>query len=123
MAQEKAKHARVITNERARTVEARRISQAPSDQIKKMKELESKLRAEIKTHEEAVKSQQQGAEKQSNQVQSLKKSLAEKDTELQEKTSSNTQLQQESAMSQTEVMRGRLWGSQKDVEIASFGSQ
>ena len=59
MAQEKAEHARVIANERTRTAEARWTNQARSVEIRKMKELESKLRAEIKTHEEAARSQQQ----------------------------------------------------------------
>lgn len=103
-------HQRVIINERARTAEARRINQARSDQIIKMKEVESKLRAEIKTHEEA----------EGTQVQSLKKSLAKKDLELQKKSSSNTDLQQRLARSQTEVVSARLWGTRKNVEIAGL---
>ena len=68
-----------------------------------MKEVESKLRAEIKTHEEA----------EGTQVQSLRKSLAERDLELQKKSSSNTQLQQWLESSKLELMRaGKLGGGE-----------
>lgn len=79
-----------------------------------------KLRAVIKTHESAAQTQQEGAKEQSTQVQSLKESLADKNAELAAKTSSNNQLQQELETSKLEVMSGRLWGSRKDVEIASL---
>ena len=43
-----------MAQERATTADARRINQAPSGEIGKLKEQEKKLRAEIKTHEEAA---------------------------------------------------------------------
>ena len=113
-------HQKKIINERAKTAEARRISQARSEQISKMKVEEERLRGVIKTHEDAAKSQQQGADKQSTQVQSLKKSLTKKDLELQEMSKSNTKLQQQLASSKTEVVSARLWGTRKNVEIAGL---
>ncbi|MDI1492924.1 MAG: hypothetical protein OHK93_004707 [Ramalina farinacea] len=120
MAQERAEHARVIKDERARTTTAIRINQLRSDQIIKMKVEEERLRGVIKTHEDAAKSQQQGADKQSTQVQSLTKSLAKKDLELEKKSKSNTKLQQQLASSKTEVVSARLWGTRKNVEIAGL---
>ena len=117
MAQVTAEHARVNRDERARTAEARRSSQARAVEMARLRKEEEKLRGIIKTQEEAAK---QGAAEESTQVQSLKKSLAEKDAKLQEKCSSNTKLQQKLASSQTEVMCGLVWGSRKNVEIASL---
>ena len=120
MAQEKAEHTRLMEEERARTTEARRLSEARSTEIQKLQEEGKRLQAKIEKHEEAAKSQRQGAEKQHSQVQSLQQSLAEKDLELQEKSKSNTELQQRLESSKLELMRALVCGSQKNVEIVSL---
>ena len=108
--QNKTYHAERLARERARTAEARRLSSARSDRIREMKQVEDKLRAEIKTHEEA----------QGTEVQSLRNSLADKDSELKDQSSSNTQLRQQLETSKLELMRARVCGSQKNVEIAAL---
>ena len=63
-----------MAEEKARTTETGRISQARSKGIQKLKEVEKSLQAKIDQHEEAAKTQRQRAEKQSTQVQGLRKS-------------------------------------------------
>lgn len=112
-----SEHERLMAEERAKTAEAKQTSENLSGEVGTLKEQGKKLRAENQTHEDAAK---QGAEKQSSQVQSLQSSLADKDSELQAATGSNGLLQQRWASSQTKVMKGLVYGSQKDVEIASL---